>query len=168
VNAKAARLLEALAGLPRGAVIVEIGCARFAEERSSDGFSTVHLAHAALEHGWELHSVDSDHHAVLIAEALTGALPCTVHHSDGAVWLAAGPPIDGLYLDGDSIPEQALAQYRAAHLSPGAVIVVDDVQPIGDHGRGKGELLLDVLAGDGFTVTIAETEPGYEMAVASR
>jgi predicted O-methyltransferase YrrM len=168
VNAKAARLLEALAGLPHGAVVVEIGCARFAEERPSDGFSTVHLARVALAHGWTLHSVDSDPDAVLIARALTGGLPCTVHHSEGAAWLGAGPLIDGLYLDGESSPEQALAQYLAARLTPSAVVVVDDVQPIGDSEHGKGELLLSELEADGFTVEISPTEPGYQMAVATR
>ena len=49
-----------------------------------------------------------------------------------------------------------------------AVVVVDDVQ--GEEGipRGKGDVLLDVLERDGFTVEIVETEPGYLMAIGRR
>ena len=168
MNAKAAHLLAAFSHLSAGAVVVEIGCARFPEERPSDGYSTPYLAEAGAEHGWEFHSVDSDAAAVLNATNLIAGMPGTVHHADGVQWLSHGPQIDGLYLDGSADPQEAVEQYRAAHLAPGAVVVVDDIQPIGEHALGKGHLLLDVLTADGYTVTIGATEPGYAMAVATR
>lgn len=174
VNAKAERLLAVFDGLPRGSVFVEIGCVRFPEEIASDGYSTVYLAEAAKENGWELHSIDIDAAAVQNAQALTENLPNAVHHADGAAWLKEfRGSIGGLYLDGAAQPQQAVDQYRAARLSDDAVIAIDDIQPIaaGDVERlerGKGDLLLDVLAADGWTVDIHKTIPGYLMAVATR
>lgn len=169
MNAKATTVLQAFDRLPAGAVVVEIGCVRFPSEISSDGYSTVHLARAATERRWVFHSVDIDPDAVEIAQAATEGLAVTVHCASGADWLGScGLVIDGLYLDGAAEPEQAVAQYRVAELSGGAVIVIDDIQPIGLVERGKGDLLLDVLEADGWTVAIMDTEPGYRMAVATR
>lgn len=168
-NPKANALLAAFGDLPSGAVVIEIGCARFREELPSDGWSTVHLARAALEHGWDFHSVDIDPAAVKNARALTDGLPVNVHECDGERWLRAWcSPIDGLYLDGAAEPQQAVAQYEAANLADGVVIAIDDVQPIGEHERGKGDLLLDRLEGDGFDVMLIPTFERYQMAVATR
>lgn len=167
MNAKAAALLQAFENLGAGATVVEIGCVRFAQEIPSDGWSTVHLATAAADHGWKLHSVDVDPQAVEIACNATADLPGEVHLADGAEWLAAfAGPIDGLFLDGSADPAEAVAQYQAARLADRAVIVVDDVQPIGQQAWGKGDLLLDALERDGFTVEVVDTEPGYRMAIA--
>lgn len=175
MNAKAATLLEAFDGLPAGATVVEIGCVRFPHEIASDGWSTVHLAHAAQARGWRLYSVDIDPSAVRNARSATAGLPISVHLARGSEWLAGfAGPIDGLYLDGAAYPDEAVAQYEAANLSVGAVIAIDDIQPIVDQRlgiaaeRGKGDLLLDVLDRDGWTVMIVDTVPGYRMAVASR
>jgi predicted O-methyltransferase YrrM len=168
MNAKAACLLKAFKSLPPGSTVAEIGCARFAEEMPSDGASTLYLARTARKRDWDFHAVDRDLRAVANARELTAGLPVTLHCADGEKWLRAAPVIDGLYLDGSSSPDEALGQYRAAHLASNAVIAVDDVQPIGEIVRGKGDLLLDELACDGFSLTVYETEPGYRMAVAKR
>lgn len=65
---------------------------------------------------------------------------------------------------GSTIVEIGCVRYRYE-------IVIDDVQAIHERGqepieRGKGDLLLDRLAADGFTVDLHVTEPGYRMAVA--
>lgn len=170
VNRKATALLAAFDGLPAGALIVEIGCARFAREVPSDGWSTVHLARAAAEHGWRFQSVDIDDNAASVARDLLSSfdLDGDVWVDDGAEWLTAcSAPIHGLYLDGSADPEEALKQYEAATLAPGAVVVVDDVQAIGDADFGKGDVLLERFAADGLVVEIVDTEPPrYQMAVA--
>jgi predicted O-methyltransferase YrrM len=171
MNRKAAVMLEAFDVLTAGAVIVEIGCARFAHEIPSDGWSTVYLAGAAENRDWVVHSVDINPDAVTIASAATSGLPITIHEADGREWLTSFTrTINGLYLDGALDPEQALGQYEAARLASDAVVVIDDVQhsDIGgiDLEHGKGNLLLERLQHDGFDVTVLATEPGYAMAVA--
>lgn len=169
MNAKAERLLAAAEGLPEGAILVEIGCIRTSSEMASEGWSTVYLAHAAKEHGWEFHSVDSDGRAITSAHAATGSEGVTLHPADGAAWLALfDGVIDFLYLDGSADASEAVMQYLAAPLAWGATVVVDDVQPIGAQQQGKGDALLDLLAKDGYRVEISSTEPGYLMAVATR
>ncbi len=167
MNRKAACLLEAADRAGRGAVVVEIGCARELAEVPSDGWSTVYLAREAHARGWELHSVDSSPEAVDVARKVTAGFPVEVHHADGAEWLEGfRRPIDLLYLDGAADPAEALAQYEAAMLAQWVVVVVDDVQEFAGHNHGKGDLLLDRLQEDGFDVEVHETEPGYLMAVA--
>ena len=168
MNAKARTMLSAFHGLPAGATIVEIGCVRFRHDIPSDGYSTVHLGAEARQRGWIVHSVDIDPVAVENARDLTAGMPVTVHEADGEAWLACfADMIDGLYLDGSASPEEALAQYEAAARADGPVVVViDDVQAIAGTERGKGNLLLDRLIGDLYTVEIVDTEPGYRMAVA--
>lgn len=168
MNEKARTFLEAFSDLPIGSTVVEIGCARFGHEIPSDGWSTVHLARAAEEHGWTFHSVDIDPAAVATARDATFGLPVIVHEGDGAEWLRAFEGfIDGLYLDGSADPHEAVAQYEAADgYSPAPIIVIDDVQAIDGVERGKGNALLDRLEADGYTVEIKDTEPGYRMAVA--
>lgn len=174
MNGKAERLLAAFDHLPAGAVIVEIGCVRTSQEVPSDGYSTVYLAEAAQEKDWAFYSIDSDPAAVANARTLTEDLPVSVQQADGATWLAGFViPISGLYLDGAADAAQAVDQYDAASLADDAMIVIDDIQPIHeDHHdpleRGKGDLLLDVLEADGWSVEIHETEPDYLMAVATR
>lgn len=169
MNLKAQTLLDALDCLDDGAVVVEIGCARFAHEIPSDGWSTVHLATAAGEAGWTLHSVDIDPSAVRVATAATDGLSVTLHNADGAAWLRRfRGTIDALYLDGSANPAEALAQYEAAKLADTAVVAIDDVQLLEGFEHGKGDLLLDRLDADGFVVEVNDTEPGYRMAVAHR
>ena len=166
MNAKASTLLAAFADLSHGAVIVEIGCVRFQNEIPSDGWSTVHLAGAAATSGWTMHTVDASLDATRIAAELTDGLPVSVHWADGEQWLTAFPTlIDGLYLDGALEPAQALAQYEAAaRVGRPKVVAVDDVQPTTRSRderfeHGKGDLLLDRLALDGYMVDIYDTEP---------
>lgn len=169
MNGKATALLDAFDGLGEGATVVEVGCVRFPHEIPSDGWSTFYLAQAAQERGWKFHTIDIDGGAVNHARDATATFAASVHHADGADWLREFPgPIEGLYLDGAADPSEAVDQYRAARLAEHPVIVMDDVQPIGEQQRGKADLLLDVLAEDGFQVRIIDTEPGYLMAVAHR
>lgn len=170
MNRKARTLLSALEHLPEGSNVVEIGCVRFTEERPSDGFSTVYLAHAAAENGWQFNSVDCDAGAVNRARLITADLPVSVHWADGRDWLAEFPgPIHALYLDGALTPGEAVGQYRAAALAKDAVIVIDDVQTVYPYARGKGDLLIEILEEDGFEVAVYNTEPPhYKMAVARR
>lgn len=170
MNRKAETLIAAFQHLRGGATVVEIGCVRFTEERPSDGYSTVHLACAAEDNGWEFHSIDRDAGAVNRARLVTQELPVSVHWSDGRDWLDSfAGPINALYLDGSSSPGEAVGQYRAAKLAADAVIAIDDVQTIFPYERGKGDLLLDVLADDGYEVTVVDTEPpNYRMAIARK
>ncbi len=169
MNRKARTLLAAFDGLAEGTTVVEIGCARFAHEVPSDGWSTVYLAAEAAERGWELHSVDISEAAIRVARNATAGRPITLHHSDGEAWLYDfGQAIDGLYLDGSANPAEALAQYEAARLADNATVAIDDVQTLGGLPHGKGNLLLDRLRDDGFTVEIVDTHPDYKMAVAQR
>lgn len=168
MNRKAECLLQAASHLPADAVVVEIGCVRSANEVPTDGYSTVYLAAAALEHGWGFHSVDYNMDAIRTAEAATGGQGVTLHLADGTEWLTGFGKIDLLYLDGSISPEEAVQQYEAATLVWDATVVIDDVQQIGGHAHGKGDALLERLDHDGFAVDIYDTEPGYRMAVAHR
>lgn len=174
MNRKASTLLAALADTPDGVTVVEIGTIRFDHELPSEGYSTVYLAEQAAARGWKFHSVSDDKAATDTARSL---IPegVKLHTKDGTKWLTAFKArIDALYLDGSSDPVETLEQYRAAKLAGSCVVIVDDVQPVGEHERGKGELLLDVLAEDGFDVEMFVTEPvwgpepDYMMAVAKR
>lgn len=168
MNRKAQRLLTSFGHLPSGSTVVEIGCVRVAEEVPTDGFSTFYLAQAAAERGWVFHSVDIDPNAVRAARKVTRGLPVKVHRARGVDWLAKfDEPINGLYLDGAADPQQAVDQFRNAKLAQGAVIVIDDVQPIASSPRGKGDLLIDTLKDVGFRVRVYKTEPGFLMAVAT-
>lgn len=167
MNRKAERLLAATDGLPDGAVLVEIGCVRRPDEIPSDGHSTVYLARAAKDYGWDFYSIDYSPAAVAIAQRLTDG--AEVHCSDGATWLADYKgTIDFLYLDGSTDPGESLRQYTAARMSKHSTVVIDDVQQIGSQPHGKGDALLGLLERDGYRVTIHDTEPGYRMAVAKR
>ena len=168
MNRKAECLLQAASHLPAGATIVEIGCCRQPHEVASDGFSTVYLADAAVERGWTFHSVDYDMNAIRIAQEVTNG-GVMLHLAEAEKWLYEFQgAIDLLYLDGSSSAEEALWQYEAAELKSQATVVIDDVQQLPGQERGKGNILLDLLEQDGFTVTVYDTEPGYRMAVAKR
>lgn len=170
MNRKAERLLAAFSGLPEGSLVVEVGCARFRQEFASDGWSTVYLARAAAEHGWEFHSIDVSEEALDIARDLTDGLPVSFHLGDGADWLANSDRlIDGLYLDGAAEPSETLDQYGAAPLAAGAVVVIDDTQKLNGYAHGKADAVLMLMHSDGgWRIDEFETEPGYRMAVATR
>lgn len=170
MNRKASTLLAALDALPKGSVVVEIGTIRQDHDVPSDGFSTYYLAKRAVERDWEFHSVTNEPENTATARRVIDA-GVGLHTADGAEWLGEfTKPINALYLDGAASPEEAMEQYWAANLAPGAIIAIDDVQNIDyEYERGKGTLLLDALAEEGYEVEIKPTEePDYLMAIATR
>lgn len=166
---KAKRLTQAMRGLGRGTVVVEIGCARYSTEIPSDGWSTIYLAQEAARRGWDFHSVDTDPAAIETARTATANLPVRFHCARGERWLYTfSRKISGLYLDGSDNPDETLLQYRAARLADQAVVVVDDAQAMEGRPLGKANTVLIPLRQDGFRVRVHKTEPGYQMAVATR
>jgi predicted O-methyltransferase YrrM len=166
VNGKAAQLLSICAWLPKGAVVVEIGCMRYPNEIASEGYSTFYLAQECEKRGFEFHSVDNNQEAISLA---TTHVPSKFrsHLADGEEWLRAfTKPIDFLYLDGALDPEQTERQFTAATLAPGAVVAIDDVQNERSLRQGKGTALLPRLEREGWQVTVVPTVNGYEMAFA--
>lgn len=162
MNHKVEALLDFLAGAPAGPV-AEVGTLRSEFERASDGWTTVFLAQA----GRKVFSIDSSSHNLSIARGVLmrrGLLDMvTLIHQDGAVALAALPPLALLYLDGSDDPVEALAQFHAAAFLPRARLAVDDAQSYGGNPFGKATAIMAELD---YSGDLIETEPGYSMFLA--
>lgn len=80
---------------------------------------------------------------------------------DGASALSGVGPIAFLHLDSSDNPEDTFAQYVAAELLPGAVVVVDDAQASHGNAFGKATRLVTHLSDMGARFRIEASEPGY-------
>jgi len=155
------------------AIVVEVGSMRYPYESPLEGGSTLHLARWCAQHKRKFISIDIDENNVRNSRHMLQAagLEATLIVGDGASVIAGLQARIGLlFLDGSTDPDQALSQYAAAEprLSPGAIIAIDDVQPIDDFGQGKGTRLLPKLESSGWRVDVVKTEPGYLMALLRR
>jgi len=158
-NPKADFLIRVCRELPAKPTIVEIGCALSEEEDPTGGWSTFYLAQKADT----LISVDVDATALDIAHRLSAMAPCT-HYTrlaKGEDYLCTKvvPSIDLLLLDGSDYPSETLlqARYGIKKLAPNGIIVIDDVQPIGEDYFGKGQLAIPLLIQEGFKCLIEPT-----------
>ena len=94
---------------------------------------------------------------VLAREELAHRVLC----QDGTGALRAAGPLAFLYLDSSDNPMDTLEQFQAATLLPGAIVVVDDAQPMAGRPHGKASLLMPVLAKQGCALEFVPTERGY-------
>ena len=96
--------------VPRGALIVETGCVRAADDWEGAGMSTLVFGEWAAEHGAEVWSVDNDASHVAFADSLVDHRRVSLFCDDSLVWLRDLSPrlawrrIDLLYLDSLDYP----------------------------------------------------------------
>lgn len=142
-NLKAKLLLEQLEKAPDG-LVVEIGCIREDHEVLEDGFSTYYIAKWCHENDREFRSFDTTKEAVNIANSVLykhNLYEC-VEIKDGKQAIKElSQPISFLFLDSHYHPSFSLEQFRTAELVPGAVVIVDDAQPIKEHKFGKATFI---------------------------
>ena len=126
VPAAEARFLAQLVRLGRSQSICEIG--------ASYGYSTLHLAAAASEHGGHVHTIDIDQRKIDIVRShleQAGLYPfVTVHHGDAREVLAAmraQSKFDFVFID--AVKDQCHAYLQAVWplLASPAVIVTDNI-----------------------------------------
>src|SRR3990167_9813971 len=163
MNPKASFLIDAL-GQKKQPIMLEVGCIRVAEEVETDGWSTVYLGREADKREGYLFSCDVTEDAVAVATEVVKNLHIRrvkVEQGNAAVLLANWKysKLDLLYLDGSDNPYDTLRQAKLAlpHLVSDAVVVIDDVQPIGQHYLGKGEMAIPYLIQEGWRCLIAPT-----------
>ncbi len=165
---KARLLLRELETAPKGD-IVEVGCARTANLRPSDGWSTIFLTQAAMDQERKFVSWDMDPDSVRICNHVLELkeMPQVAVLGDGVEALASyDGEIAFLHLDGSNDPKEALAQYEAAPLCAGAVVCVDDAQYMGAAAeQGKATLLVKMLTKKGWRLQLIATEPGFSTLV---
>ena len=157
-NPKAALLLEYLSKAPNG-LSVEIGCIREDHEVVEDGFSTPYLAAACESSGREFLSFDVDQGNVSIANRVleSRGLKPIVRCQDGLEAIKSLGPISFLFLDGHRHPKYTVDQYMAAELVPGAVVIIDDCQPIDSFVFGKAQFVKFLLDSYKTPYDIVET-----------
>ncbi len=163
MNPKARFLLDAL-GKKQQPIMCEIGCIRVDHEDETDGWSTVYLGREADKRKGYLFSCDTSVDACQVASKVVARLDIQrvkVANKGGSEFLDtwAHGKIDLLYLDGGDNPYFTLRQAKAAmpHLCLDAVVVIDDVQPIGQHYFGKGEFAIPYLVQEGWNCLIVPT-----------
>lgn len=141
-NPKAELLLEWLKRAPEGAAL-EVGCIREEREVVEDGF-TPYLAKRCEAEGRPFFSVDTDPKSVDIANKVLGQhkLKQVVECHDGFQYIRENTRAYAfLFLDSHRHPSFTFDQYRAAELLPGAVLIVDDCQPIDGFEFGKAHFV---------------------------
>jgi predicted O-methyltransferase YrrM len=156
------------------AQLVRIGrCVSLCEVGTSYGFSTLHLAAAAREHGGHVHTIDHDPAKVAAASrhvrqaGLDAAV--TFHQGDACAVLATIAPkasFDFLFID--AAKSQSLAYLNAVwpKLAPSCVIVTDNTTTHPEelatfvaHLRGlPGVASTHVPVGNGFELTVRRPE----------
>src|SRR4051794_22831968 len=116
------------------AQLVRVGrCASLCEVGTSYGFSTLHLAAAAHEHGGHLHTIDHDPRKVAAASeslreaGLGGAV--TLHQGDARDVLAhlePATPWDFVFLDATKAQSDAYLDAVWPRLGPRCILVTDN------------------------------------------
>ena len=152
-----------------GRVVVEIGGIRTRGNYDGDGYSTVAWAGAAAE----VFSVDIDPQAVtLTAMETAGFGTVRAVCQDGVKFLTEfDRSIDLLYLDGWDVGTRGYKErHRDAYLAARRNLHADSLVLIDDtdlDGLGKGELVIEAAARDGFDVVfggkqtlLSRTRPG--------
>lgn len=150
--------------------VVETGCQRGDDDYGA-GMSTSLFGLALSAHGaGRLTSLELDPARAAFARARVGA-NVDVIVTDSRVWLRryGGPSIDALYLDSMDMElpgheECCLEEAQAAlpHLSPAALILIDDTVRVGNGWRGKGTQAIPWLLARGWRI-VAE---GYQVLLA--
>jgi predicted O-methyltransferase YrrM len=160
-----AALLAQLVRLGRCVSICEIG--------ASYGFSTLHLAAAALGHGGHVHSLEQDPKKVaattehLRQAGLDGV--ATVHEGDARETLKGmnpSPSFDFVFIDAQKSQSFDYLDAVWPLLAPTATIVTDntttnaeELAPFVDHLRARpGVASCHVPVGNGFELTIRRAE----------
>ena len=167
-NLKAQCLIQVLEQFAPEGPIVEIGCIREFHEEPHDGFSTYYLAKFAAEHGREFYSFDIEQNSVNAGNHVLkeNNLPFQVMNMCGKEALQGIDDIAFLYLDGAKYPSQTFDQYLQADLIKGAVVYIDDCQPIEEFDRGKGTELLNHFDQQGIKYNMLNIPPRFATAFA--
>lgn len=173
-NRKAEVLLDALSKAQNG-LWIEIGCIREDKEVPTDGFSTYYLAKMANIRNCLFRSYDTNHENVEMAKRALEKhhllnINAQVYRMDGETALkyraAEKEEISFLYLDSHRLPIYSAAQYLAAPLAEGAVVVIDDCHSFDGFEYGKGNILVSLFEKHDIEWEIFDTEPGFRMIVA--
>jgi predicted O-methyltransferase YrrM len=157
-NKKAELLLTKLNEAPPG-LCVEIGCIREDHEVLEDGYSTYYLARHCKTYDRIFVSYDIEQKCVDIANDMLERymLNPIVKKADGKIALKQSGPIAFLFLDSHRHPSFSLEQYREAELVPGAILIVDDAQPIDDHEFGKAQFIKEIFDHNNIPYEIVDT-----------
>lgn len=145
-NKKAELIIQCLKEAPPG-IVVEAGCIREETEVVEDGFSTPYIANECNEQGRWFFSFDTEGEHVAIANRvlLEMGFGPQVECMDAKVGIEKTCPTFGpiafLFLDSHRHPAFTLDQFKAAHLCAGAVVIIDDAQPIDDYEFGKAQFI---------------------------
>lgn len=149
-----------------GLVMLETGTIRGSGENyeRGDGWSTVAFARHVREAGGTFMSIDLDtavSHDVLTREGLREFVDLRQGHSLEVLpdVVGEGHRFDVVLLDSDNDPDLIMNEFleiRAA-MKPGAVLLVDDVEPQ-SMGVVKGHKILPILRGEGYEPEIIARE----------
>lgn len=165
IPAVEARLLAQLVRLGRCVSICEIG--------TSYGFSTLHLAASAREHGGHVHTIDKDPKKVAASSAnlrdagLSDVV--TQHHGDACQILRAlrpAHPFDFVFLDATKSESADYLDALLPLLAPDFTLVTDnttthaaELSPFVERLRSlPGVWSCDVPVGNGFELTIGRDQ----------
>ena len=156
VRKQAIQIVEQIC--PDNPTIVEIGASREFNQKAyqMDGLITLHLLDMMTRKNGVLLSVDIDPITIYNLTGLFSGHNASAHCQDGVDFLIEfEEKIDVLVLDSMDVwlpgyKEHHLSLYQAArgNLSEHAVLVLDDIFPMDN--LGKGELVLPVAIEDGF------------------
>lgn len=162
-NPKAKLLLDLASKAPQG-LIVEIGCIRDEKEVFEDGFSTPYFAQFAQNNGYQFLSFDIEPKCVEIANRVLKNYGLATHAEIGDgkdVLKNLTLPISFLFLDSHRHPDFSFQQLLNAELEPGAIVAVDDAQPIDNYEFGKAHFIKQVLDTKEYPYSIVDTFPGW-------
>lgn len=157
-NKKAELIVESLLRAPKG-IAFEAGCIREDHEVVEDGFSTPFIVDVCVKQKRLVMSCDTEQAHVDIANAVLKerGLPEVVQCLDAKHGIAVADPIAFLFLDSHRHPAFTLDQYRAAELVDGAIVIIDDAQPIDEFKFGKAQFVKDFFDFHGIPYEIIET-----------
>jgi len=166
---KAELLLKYLPMAPVGPVF-EVGCLRSEFESEEDGYSTLYLLNYCTNNDINFISIDNDKDTVELAKKVLNQHRLDEERillGDGAETIKKlDRNISFLYLDSHKDPVYTLEQYKAACLNKGAILIIDDSQPIERWQFGKATLVKNVFDKYKVEYKIITTLPGYSALIA--
>ncbi len=152
------------------AQLVRIGrCLSICEIGTSYGFSTLHLAAAASEHGGRVHSIDADPKKVKAAgkslDEAGLAEVVTLHEGDARTVLTAikpQAPFDFVFIDATKAQSDEYLDAAWSKLAAGCVLVTDNTVT---HAEELAPFVARLRSLPGFTSCGVAVGNGFELTV---